>query len=79
MSLRKGHGGVHHLSSNVVSPSGNHSNSSSASGGQTSVMGTSIAERSDTVTLPVDLTAESSSVSSLSRKIQNTGNFVCLL
>ena len=73
MSVRKGHGGGNHLNQGAISQPAHHSSPSSGSGGQTSVMG-SVADRSDTVTLPVDLTAESSSVSSLSRKIQNTGN-----
>ena len=78
ISLRKGHGGVHHLNSNAMSQTGQHSNASSSNGGQTSVMG-SVAELADTVTLPVDLTAESSSVSSLSRKIQNGGKLYFFL
>ena len=46
-----------------------HSNTSQGAGAPSSSMG----DRSNTVTMPVDLTAESSSVSSLSRKIPNTG------
>ena len=54
---------------NRGSSANHHSNTSQVAGAQSSSMG----DRSNTVTMPVDLTAESSSVSSLSRKIPNTG------
>ena len=54
---------------NRVNSVTHHSNTSQGAGAQSSSMG----DRSNTVTMPVDLTAESSSVSSLSRKIPNTG------
>ena len=73
MVIRKGHGGGNPGTANHATA--HHAIPSSSNGGQTSTMG----DRSDTVTLPVDLTAESSSVSSLSRKIQNTGNFYFLI
>ena len=69
MIARKGHVGGSHINTGAQSQQ---SNVSSSNGGQASAMG----GRSDNVTLPVDLTAESSSVSSLSRKIQNTGEFI---
>ena len=69
MIARKGQVGGSHMNTGAQSQQ---SNVSSSNGGQASAMG----GRSDNVTLPVDLTAESSSVSSLSRKIQNTGKFI---
>ena len=54
---------------NRGSSANHHCNTSQVAGAQSSSMG----DRSNTVTMPVDLTAESSSVSSLSRKIPNTG------
>ena len=69
MIIRKGHSGGNHLNPGAINQSSHHSSPSTVNVGQSS----SLADRSDTVTLPVDLTAESSSVSSLSRKIQNTG------
>ena len=68
---RKGNSRGNHLSTGPINQSTHHSNSSPGAGGQSSSMG----DRPDTVTLPVDLTAESSSVSSLSRKIPNTGKY----
>ena len=70
MIARKGHVGGSHINTGAQSQQ---SNVSSSNGGQASAM---MGGRSDNVTLPVDLTAESSSVSSLSRKIQNTGEFI---
>ena len=67
--VRKGHSVGNHLNPGGINQSSHHSNPTSGNVGQSSSMG----NKSDTVTLPVDLTAESSSVSSLSRKIQNTG------
>ena len=67
--VRKGHSVGNHLNAGAINQSSHHANPSSGNVGQSS----SMADRPDTVTLPVDLTAESSSVSSLSRKIQNTG------
>ena len=58
---RKGNNRGNHLSTGSINPANHHSNSSTGA---------------SAVTMPVNLTAESSSVSSLSRKIPNTGNYV---